>query len=138
MAAACVVPAPKRSGRRARDMARRFRSIPSRAAALRRSQPSDGCAKRPASRAGLSPATSNPAAAARWPGPAAQVRRWWLRGSIADPRIEKRVGQVDQQIDQRVDEAEHQNDTLDHRIVATQNRIDGQSAETRNGKYAFG
>ena len=46
--------------------------------------------------------------------------------------------QVDHQVDQHVDEAEQQHDALDHRIVAAQDRIDGQPAEARDGEHALG
>ena len=42
------------------------------------------------------------------------------------------------QIDQHVDEAEQQHDALDDRIVAAQDRIDGQPAEARDGEHALG
>ena len=60
-----------------------------------------------------------------------------LDASIADPRIEERVGQVDHQVDQHVDEREQQDDGLDGGIVAGQHGIDGQPAEAGDGEDRF-
>src|SRR6185436_15925760 len=38
--------------------------------------------------------------------------------SVPDPRLEQRVGEVDQQIDQNIDTGEHHDDALDDRVIA--------------------
>src|ERR1700721_2317001 len=58
--------------------------------------------------------------AARSQSPGAGVRNWGSKWSIANPRIEHGVGDVDHQVDQRIEETEHQHDALNHRIVAAQ------------------
>ena len=60
------------------------------------------------------------------------------RHSIADPRVEQRVGDIDEKVDQHVDEREQQDHRLDGRIIARQHGIDGEPAEARNGEDAFG
>src|SRR5512135_378459 len=58
--------------------------------------------------------------------------------SVADPRIEQRVAEVDQQVDDDVHGGEQQRDALDDRIVAPQERVDGQPAEPRNREHGLG
>ena len=49
---------------------------------------------------------------------------WWSRCSIADPRVDQGVGDIDQQIDQHIEEAEQQHDTLNDRIVQIGDGVD--------------
>ena len=95
------------------------------AAERRRSSPSDG---------GATGRAANPARTAATDA----LRRTDTRSSVADPRIEEGVADVDQQIDQHVADREHQHDALDHRIVAAQDRIDGQPADAGNGEHGLG
>jgi len=57
---------------------------------------------------------------------------------IADARIEERVAEVNDQVDQHIGCGKDQDDPLNDRIVATQDRIDGQPAEARDREYRFG
>src|SRR5687767_14756130 len=58
--------------------------------------------------------------------------------SVADPRVEEHVREVDHQVDQYVDEGEEQDHALDGWEVARQHRIDRQPAEPRDGVYRLG
>src|ERR1700692_4605577 len=51
-------------------------------------------------------------------------------GSIPDPRVENRVEDVDDQVDQDVDKAEQQHDALYDGIIAAQDGVDGQAANS--------
>ena len=106
-----------RSGRRWRATARRSTRARSRAAARRRSPPSDGGGRtrRRAARAGG--------------GDGYGCGRWSpsLTRSIPDPRVEHGVEHVDHQVDDDVRAREHEDDALDHRIVAAQDRVDRQA-----------
>src|SRR5690348_8792331 len=46
--------------------------------------------------------------------------------SIANARVEQRVGQVDRQVHEHVYRREDQRDALDDRVVAAQDRVDGE------------
>ena len=50
----------------------------------------------------------------------------------------KRVAEVDEQVDQHVGGREHQDDALDDRIVAAQDRIDGQPADAGDREHRLG
>src|SRR5436190_17167835 len=52
--------------------------------------------------------------------------------SVADPRIEEGVGDVDHQVDQHLGRGEDQDQALDDRIVTLQHRVDGEAAEARD------
>src|SRR5262249_25767666 len=52
------------------------------------------------------------------------------RRSIADPRVEERVGEINRQIDEHVGEREQQDDGLDGGIVAGQHRVDREPAQS--------
>src|SRR6202008_2687297 len=129
---------PTRWDQRSQDRGRKSRSKPGQGAKARRSGPSDCCAESQTHRGPLSQAATGPAVAARRQDRAALAPGWWPRRAIAYPRVGQGVGDVDYRIDQRIEKAEHQDDALDDRIVAAQDRIDGEAAEARNGEYAFG
>src|SRR4029078_4527648 len=76
--------------------------------------------------------------AAQWRGRTATIQWGLSRRSIADPRINQGIGDIDHQIDQHIDKAEQQYDALDHGIVPTQDRVDRQPAQARNREHAFG
>src|SRR5512137_3167387 len=54
---------------------------------------------------------------------------------VADPRIEQRVAEVDQQVDQHVDRREQQRHALDDRVVAPQDGVDRQAPEPGNREH---
>ena len=58
--------------------------------------------------------------------------------SIPDARVEHGVEHVDHEIDDDIRAREHEDDALDHRIVAAQDRVDRQAAEARNREHALG
>src|SRR5690606_28269668 len=70
---------------------------------------------------------------------ATEVRRQVaeLLSSVADPRIEERVGNVNDQVDQHVYGAGEQDHGLDHGIVPRQDRIDGEAAMARDIEHAL-
>src|SRR5512138_2323318 len=56
----------------------------------------------------------------------------------ANPRIEKRVGDVYQQVDQHVRAGREEYDPLDERIVAREHRLDDEPAEAGHDEDLFG
>src|SRR3546814_7949403 len=56
----------------------------------------------------------------------------WRAPSVADPRIEEGVADVDQEVDDDVAEAEKEDEPLDDRVVARQHRIQHQPPEAGN------
>src|SRR5262245_56894218 len=60
------------------------------------------------------------------------------RRSIADPRIENGVADVDQQVDNDIDHREHQDDGLYGREVTAEHGLDGETTEARQAEHAFG
>src|SRR5436190_1095935 len=48
--------------------------------------------------------------------------------SVTNPRVEEHIRQIDREIDQHVDRREHQDHPLDDRVVATQDRVDGEAS----------
>src|SRR5438045_3516328 len=61
-----------------------------------------------------------------------------IRPSIADARVDQRIADIVQQIDQHIGAGKDQDDALNDRIVATQDRVDGQAPEPRDCEYCFG
>src|SRR4030095_4536188 len=58
--------------------------------------------------------------------------------SVADPRIEEHVRQIDQKIDQYVDGGKNQYHALDDRVVAAKDRVDGQAPDPRQREHRLG
>ncbi len=52
--------------------------------------------------------------------------------------VEHRIEHVDHEIDDDIRAREHEDDALDHRIVAAQDRVDRQAAEAGDGEHALG
>src|SRR2546423_8019358 len=57
--------------------------------------------------------------------------------SVPDPWIEKHVTQIDGEIDQNVGRGEDQDDALNDRIIAPQDRVDGETADSRDCENRF-
>src|SRR4051794_10693509 len=57
---------------------------------------------------------------------------------IPDARVEERVAQIDQQIDQYIDRREDQDDSLDNRVVAAQDRVHRQASKSRDREHRLG
>src|SRR6266571_9528287 len=58
--------------------------------------------------------------------------------SVADAGIEEDIEDVHGEVDQHVYDRDDQDHALDHRIVATDDRVDGQAAEPRQREDALG
>ncbi len=58
--------------------------------------------------------------------------------SVADPRIEQGVREVDQKVDQHVHGGKEQDHRLHRRIVPREHGIDGKAPESRNAEHALG
>src|SRR4030095_5327650 len=60
------------------------------------------------------------------------------RRSIFHARIDGEVQEVDRQIDENVESGDHQKCTLDHRIIAPQDRRNDEVADARQAEDRFG
>src|SRR5262249_38264499 len=63
---------------------------------------------------------------------------WTVRKSISYPWIHDRVDEIDEQIHHDVGEREQEDEPLNDRIVAPEDRIDSEAAQSRNGKHRLG
>src|SRR4051812_49654660 len=77
--------------------------------------------------------SSTSATAASGTGGRTAVKKTSL--SVADPRIEEAVAQVDQQVDQHVRGGREQQHALDHRVVVTLHRVDHEAADAGNREH---
>src|SRR5690606_29409943 len=59
------------------------------------------------------------------------------RSSIADPRIEKGIGEVDEELDEHVKAAGQKDHALDDRIIARQNGVDREPSNPGDIEDAF-
>ena len=81
----------------------------------------------------MMPSTHRPVIAARWRRkrrqPSCQRRQRVVsastgRGSVVvDARVDEDIGEINQEIGQDEERREHQDDPLDHRIIARKNRL---------------
>src|SRR3984893_9305241 len=71
-------------------------------------------------------------------GRAISLWRTAISRSISDARVNQRVAEFDQQVDQHRGGREDQDDPLDDRIIAPQDRVDGQPAEPGDREHRLG
>src|SRR5713226_7608057 len=66
---------------------------------------------------------------------------WTMAMTVAlvpDAWVEQRIAQIDQEVDQHIGGRENQDDALDDRVVAAQDRIDRQPPETGDREHRLG
>src|SRR5262245_22506381 len=83
------------------------------------------------------PSRASPARAPRT-GPVVGVTSAPLIGSVANPRIEDRVEEVDGEVDEDVHGRDDQHHALDDRVVSPQDGVDRQAADPGDGEDALG
>src|SRR5262245_55128774 len=58
--------------------------------------------------------------------------------SVSDARVEEHVREIDREVDEDVGPREDQDDALDDRVVAAQDRVHREAADARDREHGFG